>query len=139
MAKVAKSAWGTGTASDVPATVAVDPAVLERAAEETTRMGRSDRVFHWDKRQGAQVWADAEGNILTPEQLGADELITALLRDEDLSGSLNRHHLVRSPDVLVCGHDKSHGPLIINGSGSVLLCCATKRGAACTYNVPVSV
>lgn len=96
MAKVAKSAWGTGTASDVPATVAVDPAVLERAAEETTRMGRSDRVFHWDKRQG-------------------------------------------SDEAIVCGHDKTHGRLIINGSGTVLLCGATKQGAGCTYNVPVSV
>lgn len=118
----------------------VDPAVLEQAAEETTRMGRSDRVFHWDKRQGAQVWADAEGNILTPEQLKDDGIADTLaLITGAPAGPRNRHHLVRSPDVLVCGHDKSHGPLIINGSGSVLLCCATKQGAACTYNVPVSV
>lgn len=114
-----------GTIAKPAVSALVDQAVLERAAEETTRMGRADRVFHWDKRQGAQVWADAEGNILTPEQLVLD--------------GHARHHLVRSPEVLVCGHDKSHGPLIINGSGSVLLCGATKQGAACTYNVPVSV
>lgn len=89
MAKVA-------TIEKQPVSASVDPAVLERAAEETTRMGCNDRVFHWDKLQG-------------------------------------------SDKAIVCGHDKTHGRLTINGAGTTLWCGATKQGAACTYNVPVSV
>lgn len=96
MAKVTTMTGGKAIAAGSMASTSVDPAVLERAAEETTRMGRADRVFHWDKRQG-------------------------------------------SDEAIVCGHDKTHGRLIINGGGTVLLCGATKQGAGCTYNVPVSV
>lgn len=119
---------------------AVDPAILDKAFEETRRMGKIDRVFHWDKRQAAQVWADADGKILTPEQLAADEqadMLAAIAGAQP--GPRNRHHLVMAPSVIVCGNDKSHGKLIMHGSGSVLMCGAIKNGAACTYNQPVSV
>lgn len=43
------------------------------------------------------------------------------------------------PDAFVCGHDKKHGRLAVHGSGAVLMCMASKDGAPCTYNLPVSV
>lgn len=43
------------------------------------------------------------------------------------------------PDAIVCGHDHTHGRLIMHGNGSLLLCTATKHGAPCTFNQPVSV
>lgn len=43
------------------------------------------------------------------------------------------------PDAIVCGHDKSHGRLVMHGSGSVLMCGASKGGAPCTFTQPVSV
>lgn len=140
MAKVTRMA-GRSKAAETPAaaTAPIDQATLDRIGEETQRMGRVDRVFHWDKRQGAQVWAGADDKILTPEQLAADETADAAALVDGLPpGPRNRHHLVQAPTVLVCGHDKTHGKLIINGAGSLLLCMATKNGAACTYNQPVS-
>lgn len=127
-------------AAAAPVAPAVDPALLERAAEETARMGRSDRVFHWDKRQGAKIWANADGRALTPAELEVDERATAItaIADFGTRPALHRHHLITAPSVLLCGNDKAHGPLIINGAGSNLLCGAHKNGAACTYNQPVS-
>lgn len=137
---VVKGKAAAVAAAAAPAAPNVDQATLDRVAEETVRMGRTDRVFHWDKRQGAKVWAGADDKILTPEQIQADE-------DADAQyvpvfgqprGPRNRHHLVRSPEVMLCAYDKDHGPLVINGAGSTLLCCAHKNGAPCTYNQPVS-
>lgn len=87
MAKVTSIAEKTAAAPD---------ALIEKAAQETSRMGRTDRVFFWDKRQ---------------------------------SGA----------DAIICGHDKTHGKLIMHGSGSLLMCTASKNGAPCTFNQPVSV
>ena len=81
-------------------------ALLERAAEETSRMGRAERILYWDRRQSIKV--------STP--------------DGDRPG----------PDVILCGHDRNHGPLMMHGSGSLLICLASKQGAACTFNQPVS-
>lgn len=86
---------------------AVDEATLERAAEETSRMGRAERVHYWDKRQAVKVETE------TGTKPG--------------------------PEVILCGNDRSHGPLIMHGSGATLLCGATKQGAACTFNQPVSI
>lgn len=105
MAKV--NGHGKPAPMAAPAPPAVDPAVLNRAFEETRRMGRTDRVFHWDRRQGVKRLDDAG-------------------------------KLVPGAKVILCGNDKTHGPLIINGAGSNLLCGAHKNGAACTYNQPVS-
>lgn len=73
----------------------VDPAVLNRIAEETSKMDRSDKIHHWDRRQ-------------------------------------------TGPDAILCGNDKTHGPLQMMGNGGTLLCPAVKNGAPCTYNLPVS-
>lgn len=128
-----------GKQDAAPVAPAVDPAVLDRAYEETRRMGRTDRVFHWDRLQGAKVWATAENRALTPEELEHDEQALAMqLITPGTRPALIRHHLITAPTVLLCGNDKSHGPLIINGAGSNLLCGAHKNGAACTYNQPVS-
>lgn len=122
---------------------AVDPAIIEKAAEESARMGRSERVFFWDKRQGAKVWAGADDHVLTAAELEADEQALTIKSVVDAvpgtRPALNRHHLVTAPTVLRCGNDKSHGPLVINGAGSLLLCGAHKGGAPCTYNQPVSI
>lgn len=134
MAKVTKM-----VAPVAPVAPPVDPALLERAAEETARMGRTDRVFHWDRRQGAKIWANVDGRALTPAELEHDEQALAMtLIAPDTRPALLRHHLITAPTVLLCGNDKSHGALIINGAGSNLLCMAHKNGAACTYNQPVS-
>lgn len=94
----------------------VDPKLLERAAEETARMGRADRVFYWDRRQSAKR-LDADGQLIAgPDGRG-----------------------IPGPDVIVCGHDRTHGALIAHGSGSLLVCTASKGGAPCTFNQPVSV
>ncbi len=126
-----------------PAPAPIDQETLDRIGEETRRMGRTDRVSHWDKRQAAQVWAGADDHILTPEELEADAQAEALYDVSHAIGgvrpTLRRHHLVQAPTVLVCGHDKAHGKLMINGAGSLLMCMATKNGAACTYNQPVSI
>lgn len=43
------------------------------------------------------------------------------------------------PDgVLLCPNEPSHGALIINGSGTMLLCGVRKQGAVCTGTLPVS-
>jgi hypothetical protein len=144
MAKVT----GIGSRGKAPATAAaaapaIDQATLDKIGEETRSLGRVDRVFHWDKRQAAQVWAAADGHILSPEELDADAQAETLYATShalgDVRPTLRRHHLVQAPTVLVCGHDKAHGRLIINGAGTLLLCSATKGGAACTYNQPVSI
>lgn len=143
MAKVTRMATrGKAAETAAPATTPIDQATLDRIGEETQRMGRTDRVFHWDKRQGAQVWAGADGHILSQDELDADaqaETAYAVAHAiGDVRPTLRRHHLVQAPTVLVCGHDKAHGKLMINGAGSLLLCTAMKNGAACTYNQPVS-
>lgn len=43
------------------------------------------------------------------------------------------------PEAIVCGHDKAHGRLAVHGSGSLLICTASKGGAPCTFSMPVSV
>lgn len=136
----------TGKAPNPPAAPvapAIDPEILNKIGEETSRMGRVDRVFHWDKRQGAQVWAGADDHILSAEELQADADAESAYSIShaigDVRPTLRRHHLVTAPSVLLCGNDRKHGPLIINGAGSLLMCPAVKNGAACTYNQPVSI
>lgn len=138
---------GRTTAAPTPAAVApvVDEGFLARVAEETSRMGVADRVHFWDKKQGAQVWAGADDHILTAEELAADAdaesgyNISRALGTAEGRPTLRRHHLVMAPTVILCGNDRSHGRLIMHGSGSVLMCGAHKGGAACTYTMPVSV
>lgn len=106
-------------------------AAIERAGEETARMGKAERIHYWDKRQGAMIRVDADGKPLEVEEVARNAYG---FRDWP-EGS----KLVPSPDIIYCGHDRSHGPLIMHGSGSVLICQAVKNGAACTYTQPVSV
>jgi hypothetical protein len=136
MAKIGKKglpgATGEQTTVQASTSAAVDQAI-ERAAEATSRMGRSERIHYWDKRQGAMIWVDADGK---PVPMDEQTIIGLAYLDRRLpEGS----RLVRSPDVILCGNDRSHGPLIIHGNGSVLLCQMVKNGAPCTFNQPVSV
>lgn len=134
------------TAAAVAAPVQqLDDQELERIGKATSRMGTADKVHFWDKQQGAQVWAGADDHVLTPEELQADadaesayNISRALGTAEDRP-TLRRHHLVTAPTVILCGHDRSHGRLVMHGSGSVLMCTAHKGGAPCTYTMPVSV
>lgn len=128
------------TAVNETAKAPVDGATLERIGEKVEKLGRVDRVFAWDRKQAAQVWAGADGHVLTAEELAADAEAEALERlPGDERPTLRRHHLVPGPDVKFCKNDKDHGRLIINGAGTSLLCGAHKGGAPCTYNLPVSI
>lgn len=110
---------------------AVDEASIARAGEETARMGKAERIHYWDKRQAAMIRVDADGKPLELEAVAR----SAYGLQDWPEGS----KLVPSPDRILCGHDRSHGPLIMHGSGSVLICQASKGGAPCTFNQPVSV
>lgn len=122
-----------------PSAPAISEQELERIGKETRSMGTAERVHFWDKQQGRQVWAGADDHILTAEELDADAQAEAL---ERIAGTprptLRRHHLVTHPDVILCPNDKSHGKMVINGQGGLLMCGVHKGGAACTGSRPVS-
>lgn len=108
------------------ATKSVNDDVIERAAEETHRMGLSERIAHWDRLQARQAWGDGNG---VPLPLDIDPVAL-----EAIPG----RQLVRHPEVIVCRHDARHGALAITGNGAALICGGRKDGAFCTYTQPVS-
>jgi len=114
-----------GGAEPAPA-ARVSDEVLERAAEETRRFGLADRIHYWDKKQGAMVWVDLDGQVIEKDVPADDPRRLA-------------QRLQRSPEVILCGHDKSHGALVMHASGSVLMCCKVQKGAGCTFTQPVSI
>lgn len=50
----------------------------------------------------------------------------------------DRRQSLQSDEAIFCGHDKRHGRLQVHGGGSLLLCTASKNGAGCTFNQPIS-
>lgn len=105
----------------------VSEAALERVAEETHKMGLSERIHHYDRLQARKWWADGNGAPL-PLTMTADEL-------EKVTG----RQVIRHPEVMVCRNNPDHGALVIRGDGSTMICGGRAPGAFCTFNQPVSV
>lgn len=83
--------------TETPEQRAQRDAFAMKAAEETAKMGKADKIIYWDKRQ----------------------------HDDN-------------PEAIRCGHDPKHGVLQMAGNGATLVCPSVKNGAACTFNMPVS-
>ena len=119
MGKAERARTGEASAS------AMSDEQLAQIHDDVKRMSHAERIIYWDKRQGAKVHVDADGKVLTE----ADKV------EGDWPPGAR---LVRSPEVVLCPNDKSHGVLTINGQGSLLICGARKGGAWCNGSMPVS-